>query len=113
MASDAKNSVDVIKQLVTDTTDQIKFIKGTVTGYTGGTGIQIKFAGDAAAPSTNYNVVLPYGSLKPSVGDEVLVAQIPQDDGSVSFVVAGAIGPPPAPTAQAMPTGAVLEFAGS
>lgn len=109
----ASNLVAQIDQRVQKVARLIKLVLATVTGYTGGTGIQLKFAEDQAAASTNYLVVGSYAAQKPVVGDTVVVAQIAQDDGSVSCAVFGPLIPPPATSGQARPTGEVTMFAGS
>src|SRR5262249_53633802 len=58
-------------------------------------------------------ILLPYGSQKPVVGDKVLIGQVPQDDGSRSWLILGEIAAPLSASGLAIPVGVIWTYGGS
>jgi microcystin-dependent protein len=91
-----------------------------VTGITPGSGIQLQFAGDAPG-SFNFDILATYDSTTPQVGDLVLCDEFPLNTnplGGSSYAarnttILGKVTQPTAPTGNTVPTGTVVQFAGS
>jgi microcystin-dependent protein len=72
----------------------IQIVAATVSSWTRGQGIVLKFAEDQASDGRQYNALLCYNGQSPAANDQVLVAQVAGTD-----IVLGATGLPPDPTA--------------
>jgi microcystin-dependent protein len=94
-----------VMKLLASSASQIGVV---AAGYTPGSDVPVTFGSDTAGSTKLYKCLLDPAAVALNVGDTVAVEWV-----GTSQVISGKIGTAPAPSGLAIPTGSLLDYAGS